>query len=183
MLAGCGGPVTEAPPAATAEAPAETTSPVPVPVEAPPEGAAAGAAAHGTPEELVRAVYEALQSEDTDAYLRLVPGSAEDFQALAALRRPPPPPPSEEEIAARRAAAESRFLAFVQELRGRGWDPRDSRLVEARVDRATVEGDRGFAEDLTAVIESGGTTIDVTIDDCLLSPRGWLIIDGLRLRD
>ena len=46
-----------------------------------------------------------------------------------------------------------------------------------------TQGDQGFAEDLTAVVRSGDTTLEVTIDDCLLAPRGWLILDGLRLRD
>ena len=136
-----------------------------------------------SPEGLVRAVFAIIQSEDTEAFVGLYPSSAADFEALGAIRQPPPPPPTEEQLANMRARVAERFGEFLGELRARGIEPAEASLVEVRTDRAMVRGDQGFAEDLTAVISSGEVTVPVTIDDCILLPRGWGILDGLRIRE
>jgi len=176
VLASCAGPAAQAVGPAAEAAPSGSAALAP-------DAAGLEAASPSGPEVLVRAVFEAIRSGDADAYARLTPIERADFEALAATTQPPGPLPSDAEVAARRAVVVARFRAFLDELRGRGLDPSRAELAEVRTDRAVVQGEIGFAEDLTAVIRSGSVTLQVTLDDCVMTPRGWLVADRLRFRE
>ncbi len=135
------------------------------------------------PQQLVRAVFDAIVVMDSDAYLDLIVSTVEDFEDVAKYRTHPPVPINPEKQAALRDSARIEFEKLILELQKRGMDPTKARLVEVKTNKAVVKDELGFAEDLTAVLEQGDVRIPVTLDDCLLSRRGWLIADGLKLRD
>jgi len=167
---------------ASAAAPVASAPARAVPSPAAPKNDPSVEAASDDPAQLVRKVFQALRTEDAVAYAASTVSTDEDHAALASITSHAGPRPSAAErtkIAARHGEALHRF---VGELAARGIAVRSMTLGEIDTSRAKREGSRGFAEDLTFMVRSGETQVRVTIDDCLLAPRGWIIVDGLKLR-
>jgi hypothetical protein len=133
------------------------------------------------PAGLARAVFEVLRCGDAEGYTDLTVSRREDFAAVAKLIQHIRIP-DESRLASIRRKRAGKFRLFLGALRARGIDPARARIVRIVTDRAKVQGDLGFAEDITLVLGQGDTEVPVTLDDCPRTPRGWLIMDGLRLR-
>jgi hypothetical protein len=161
--AGCKNP----PPAQTPED-GQKQQPGPAePIPAPPDDET-GMTDDRDPATLVRAVFEALQ-KSTDG---VTGGHGKDS-----------PFPSDKEIAKTCQKAKEEFMEFLALLKEKGLDPSKAAIKEIKTDKAFVKNGMGFSEDLTLVLQQGNLVIPVTIDDVLLTPRGWLIADGLKLRE
>jgi hypothetical protein len=134
------------------------------------------------PENLARAVFSALTLKDAAAYKALVPGSAGEAQELAQAMGSSQVM-TDDEIAAMLEKQEKRFNDFIALLESKGFDPGGAVLTDMDTHRAQVKDGFGFAEDIKFTMESAGKKAVITIDDCMLFKRGWLILDGLKLRD
>jgi len=134
------------------------------------------------PETLARAVFEALRKGDAELYLEQNVSSPQDFADASKLTGDSSIP-TEEELEALHQKIKERFNEYLALLKEKGLDPSQAQIKEIMTDKAVVKDGLGFAEDLTLVLQQGDTVISVTIDDVMLSSRGWLIIDGLKLRE
>lgn len=141
------------------------------------------AAKLATPEGLVRAVAEAMRTEDETAYVALTVSTEADFAALSATMSRPAPGPTAEQLVRSRQKQAVAFRSFLATLRERGVEIRTITPTGIDVSRAATRGSMGFAEDLSFLVRTtSGEEIRVTIDDCVLAPRGWIVVDGLKLR-
>ncbi|MFO0549955.1 MAG: hypothetical protein U0271_16290 [Polyangiaceae bacterium] len=152
------------------------------------ESASPGAApatppATSHPEQLVQAIFRALQLADAAGYAALGLSTEADYAALGALSSSPPKRPSEAKLAEMRDKRMRTFQLITDKLVSMGITPRTMTLGDIDLSRVGERDGAGFAEDLTFIVQSGETKVRVTIDDCLLTRRGWIYIDGLKLRD
>lgn len=47
----------------------------------------------------------------------------------------------------------------------------------------SLPGGAAEYENFVLVVQDGATELEIILDDCLLFPRGWLIVDQLRLNE
>jgi len=134
------------------------------------------------PENLARAVFSALTLKDATAYKALVPNSAGDAQELAQTMGQTKVM-TDDEIAAMLEKQAKKFSDFIALLESKGFNLADAVMTDIDAHRAQVRDGMGFAEDIKFTMEAGGKRAIITIDDCMLFKRGWLILDGLKLRD
>jgi hypothetical protein len=188
LAAGCKNP----PPAKSPEGQAQPASPQPVP---PPPDDEEGALDANDTETLARAVFEALRTGNVELYLEQTVHLKQDYKEVlknqsawstgqgTGTDRNGPPFPSDKEIAKMCQQHRDGFKDFLALLQEKGLDPSQAEIKEIKTDKAAVKDGFGFAEDLTLVLQRGDLIIPVTIDDVMLTSRGWLIIDGLKLRE
>lgn len=134
------------------------------------------------PENLARAVFSALTLKDATAYKALLPSSAGEAQELARAMGSTKVK-TDDEIAAMLEKQEKKFNDFISLLESKGFNLTDAVMTDIDTHRAQVNDGMGFAEDIKFTMESGAKRAVITIDDCMLFERGWLILDGLKLRD
>ncbi len=134
------------------------------------------------PGTLARAVFDALRKGDAELYLKQNVYVPQDFLDASKLTGEKFFPVGEELDGIHQKIKDG-FKKYLGLLKEKGLDPSQAKIKEIKTDKAVVKEGLGFAEDLTLVLQQGDTVINVTIDDVMLSSRGWLIIDGLKLRE
>ena len=134
------------------------------------------------PEDLARRVFKALVKRDADAYVALTVSTVEDFEAVSELTGSSRVP-TEEQLEDLGKKHKELFGKFLAQLDDRGVDLEGASIANIDTSRAHVKDGLGFAEDIKLTIAWDGHELCITIDDCILTARGWLIMDGLKLRD
>jgi hypothetical protein len=134
------------------------------------------------PENLARAVFSALTLKDAAAYKALLPGSTGEAQELAQAMGSSQVM-TDDEIAAMMDKKANKFNEFITLLESKGFNLHGAVMTDMDTHRVQVKDGLGFAEDIKLTMESAGMRAVITIDDCMLFSRGWLILDGLKLRD
>ena len=134
------------------------------------------------PENLARRVFKAIVKRDGDTYAALTVSTVEDFETVSGLTHSSRVP-TEQELEDLGKKHKEVFGKFLAQLDDRGVDLEAASITNIDTSRVHVKDGLGFAEDIKLTIAWGGQELIITIDDCILAKRGWLIMDGLKLRD
>lgn len=129
-----------------------------------------------TPEGLVDAVFQALKNHDAEAYVMLTANTREELQIAFENNELEPSDAQLEEIRQHRKNFFNEFVVMVEQ---RGIHLAKSTIKESR----HLQGGAARFENLVLVVQDGETELEILLDDCLLFPRGWLIVDCLRLNE
>lgn len=129
-----------------------------------------------TSEGLVQAVFHALKSRDAQRYLTLTAHTKEELQVIFDMGKIEPTDAEMEEF---RQLRKDFFNDFIVMVENQGIDLEQTTIKEIR----PLPGGAAAYENFVLVVQDGATELEITLDDCLLFPRGWLIVDQLRLNE
>ena len=129
-----------------------------------------------TPEGLVHAVFQALRNHDSQAYVMLTAHTKEELKVAFENDDFEPTDIQLEEMRQIRISFFDEFIVKVEE---QGFDLTGAVIKEIR----DLQGGAAKYENYVLVVHDGMSELEIILDDCLLFPRGWLIIDCLRLRE
>jgi hypothetical protein len=133
-----------------------------------------------TPEGLAHAVFQALKKHDAQAYVMLTANTREEVKVACAWAWDNDDfeltDAELEELRELRRRFFNQFIVMVEN--------RDIHLGEATIKeiRSLQAGSAKF-DNFVLVVQDGKTELEIILDDCLLFPRGWLILDRLRLSE
>lgn len=129
-----------------------------------------------TPEGLVHAVYHVLKNHDDQGYMMLTANTKEELQVIFENNDFDPTDAEIEELRQLRRDFFNEFVVMVENL---GIDLAESTIKEIR---PLPRGAAAY-ENFVLVIQHGANELEIILDDCMLFPRGWLIVDQLRLNE
>jgi hypothetical protein len=129
-----------------------------------------------TPEGLAHAVFQALKKHDAQAYVMLTANTREEVKVAWDNDDFEPTDAQLEELREMHRRFFNQFIVMVEN--------RDIHLGDATIKeiRSLQAGSAEF-DNFVLVVQDGKTELEIILDDCLLFPRGWLILDRLRLSE
>lgn len=129
-----------------------------------------------TAEGLVQAVFHALKSHDAQAYMMLTAHTKEELQVIFDIDEFDPTDAEMEELKQLRRDFFNEFVGIVEQ---QGINLAESTIKETR----SLPGGAVEYENFVLVVQDGANELEIILDDCLLFPRGWLLVDQLRLKE